>query len=243
MTLCAAMVGDLTRIRAPQADDAGRVRLGYVAEGGDFDLRHGRGRVPRCKCGAFGRMSDLPLVLPEGEARLIAERWLTEARVAPRSGALCAAAVIGPWRGRCGGNLSPRPGRRCGALTATTLSGPREMEATRVEPGVYGFGETDLGARRGASYSAPGPVQPVGAGSAADTGGHARPRAMAGGLGTGLAGGGALASPRGHGPVCACRAGRHARADRRDRNCAACGPGGTLGHWSGADCADVGAVA
>ena len=73
--------GDLTRIRAPLADDAGRVRLGYVVEGGDFDLRTAEAVFPDASS-ARAAGSDLPLVLPAGEARLIAERWLTEARVA-----------------------------------------------------------------------------------------------------------------------------------------------------------------
>ena len=35
------------------------------------------------------------------------------------------------------------------------------MEATRVDPGVYGYGETDLGAAPAMGHTAPGPVQPV----------------------------------------------------------------------------------
>ncbi|WP_296641073.1 baseplate multidomain protein megatron [Roseinatronobacter sp.] len=151
--------GDLTRIRAPQADDAGRVRLGYVAEGGDFDLRTAEAVFPDASA-ARASGSDLPLVLPEGEARLIAERWLTEARVArdqarfalPPSSGLGAGDVV---------ELVTEGGSALWRIDRTTLSGPREMEATRVEPGVYGFGETDLGMRNGASYTAPGPVQPV----------------------------------------------------------------------------------
>lgn len=151
--------GDLTRIRAPQADDAGRVRLGYVTEGGDFDLRTAEAVFPDASS-ARSAGSDLPLVLPEGEARLIAERWLTEARVArdqvrfalPPSSGLGAGDVV---------ELVTEAGTALWRIDRTTLSGPRAIEATRVEPGVYGFGETDLGAGQAMGYTAPGPVQPV----------------------------------------------------------------------------------
>jgi len=99
-------------------------------------------------------------VLPEGEARLIAERWLTEARVArdqarfalPPSSGLGAGDVV---------ELVTSTGSALWRIDRTTLSGPREMEATRVDPGVYGFGETDLGAGPTMGYTAPGPVHPV----------------------------------------------------------------------------------
>ncbi|MBN2760891.1 MAG: glycoside hydrolase/phage tail family protein [Rhodobacteraceae bacterium] len=151
--------GDLTRIRAPQADDAGRVRLGYVSEGGDFDLRTTEAVFPDASA-ARAAGSDLPLVLPDGEARLIAERWLTEARVArdtvrfalPPSSALGAGDVV---------DMVTDAGRALWRIDRTTLSGPREMEATRVEPGIYGHGDTDLGAGPMLAYAAPGPVQPL----------------------------------------------------------------------------------
>ncbi|MCC1481444.1 baseplate multidomain protein megatron [Roseibaca sp. Y0-43] len=150
--------GELTRIRAPQAEDAGRVRLGYVTEGGDFDLRTAEAVFPDASA-ARASGSDLPLVLPDGEARLIAERWLTEARVArdtarfalPPSSGLGAGDVV---------EIVTDTGQSLWRIDRTTLSGPREMEATRVEPGVYGFGDTG-GGMGVASYTAPGPVQPV----------------------------------------------------------------------------------
>ena len=151
--------GDLTRIRAPEADDAGRVRLGYVVEGGDFDMRTAEAVFPDASS-ARAAGSDLPLVLPEGEARLIAERWLTEARVARDS----ARFALPPSSGLGAGDvveLDVGAGASRWRIDRTTLSGPREMEATRVDPGVYGFGETDLGAGATLQHAAPGPVQPV----------------------------------------------------------------------------------
>jgi len=151
--------GDLTRMRAPQAEDAGRVRVGYVTEAGDFDLRTAEAVFPDASS-ARASGSDLPLVLPDGEARLIAERWLTEARVArdtarfalPPSSSLGAGDVV---------EIATDAGHALWRIDRTTLSGPREMEATRVEPGVYGYGDTDLGRTRIAGYEAPGPVQPL----------------------------------------------------------------------------------
>jgi hypothetical protein len=104
--------------------------------------------------------SDLPLVLPDGEARLIAERWLTEARVARDS----ARFVLPPSSAHGVGDvvaLDMGDGPSSWRIDRVTLSGPREVEATRVEPGIYGYGETDLGQHRALRHDAPAPVQPV----------------------------------------------------------------------------------
>ncbi|WP_439560503.1 baseplate multidomain protein megatron [Roseinatronobacter sp.] len=159
--LVQGQAGDLTLLRAPQADLTGRIRLGYVEEGADFDLRLAEAAFPDDSAlRAAG--SDLPLVMTAGEAQLIAQRWLAESRVArdtarfalPPSSRLGAGDVValdhddgpdvvsGLWR-----------------IDRATLSDAREVEATRVEPDLYGWGDTDGAREMLTGYEAPAPVQ------------------------------------------------------------------------------------
>lgn len=151
--------GDLSLIRAPEADLSGRVRLGYVEEGADFDLRIAEAIFPdESELRASG--TDLPLVLTEGEAHLIAERWLTESRIArdtarfalPPSSDLGAGdvlalddgAAVSHWR-----------------IDRATLGLAREVEATRVEKTAYDRGETDRDGTALITFRPPAPVQAV----------------------------------------------------------------------------------
>ncbi|MGP9790112.1 baseplate multidomain protein megatron [Roseinatronobacter sp. NSM] len=158
--LVQGQAGDLTLMRAPQADLTGRIRLGYVEEGADFDLRLAEAAFPDDSAlRAAG--SDLPLVMTAGEAQLIAQRWLAQSRVArdtarfalPPSSNLGAGDVValdmedalaGLWR-----------------IDRATLSDAREVEATRVEPGLYGGGDTARDGTALTGYEAPAPVQAV----------------------------------------------------------------------------------
>ncbi|MDD7971341.1 baseplate multidomain protein megatron [Roseinatronobacter alkalisoli] len=150
--------GDLTLVRAPEADLTGRIRLGYVEEGADFDMRLAEAAFPDDSAQRAAG-SDLPLVMTAGEAQLIAQRWLAEARVArdtarfalPPSSALGAGDVValdgtdgatGLWR-----------------IDRATLSDARAVEATRVEPGLYGWGDAAREAPLLTGYEAPAPVQ------------------------------------------------------------------------------------
>lgn len=151
--------GDVTLIRAPEAELSGRVRLGYVEEGADFEMRVAEAVYPDDSAQRSSG-SDLPLVLSEGEAVLIAERWLAQARVArdtvrlrlPPSRDLGAGdvvsldlgAVAGLWR-----------------IDRATLSGGRMVEATRVEDKLYDWGETGRAGTALLNFQPPAPVQPV----------------------------------------------------------------------------------
>ncbi len=151
--------GDVTLIRAPEAELSGRVRLGYVEEGADFDLRVAEAVFPDDSAlRASG--SDLPLVLSEGEAVLIAERWLAQARIArdtlrlrlPPSRDLGAGDVVALDMGK---------GAGLWRIDRATLSGARVVEATRVEEPVYDWGETDRTGTGLLNFQPPAPVQPV----------------------------------------------------------------------------------
>ena len=122
--------GDLAVIRAPEAEVSGRVRLGYVEEGADFEMRVAEASFPgESESRASG--SDLPLVLTEGEGVLMAQRWLAQARVArdtarfrlPPSSDLGAGDVVA---------LDMGAGPSLWRIDRATLAGGREVEATRV---------------------------------------------------------------------------------------------------------------
>ncbi len=152
--------GDLTLIRAPQAEVTGRIRLSYVSDGGAFDLRVAEVVFPD-ESAARASGSDLPLVLTGGEARAIAERWLSESRVArdtarfalPPSSPLGAGDVVAFGDDQTGAGLW--------RIDRTTLSAAREVEATRIDAAVYGGGEVVQDNRPPMTYTPPAPVQPL----------------------------------------------------------------------------------
>ena len=151
--------GDATLIRAPEAELSGRVRLGYVEEGADFELRVAEATYPD-ETAQRASASDLPLVLSEGEAVLIAERWLAQARVArdtlrlrlPPSRDLGAGDVVA---------LDTGAGQGLWRIDRATLTAGRMIEATRVEDAVYDWGETGRGGTALMNFQPPAPVQPI----------------------------------------------------------------------------------
>ncbi len=73
--------GRMTRAREAEAELSGRVRLRFVESEGDHAILAEEAVLPDDATHAVAT-SDLPLSLTRNEARQIAERWLTEARVA-----------------------------------------------------------------------------------------------------------------------------------------------------------------
>ncbi len=151
--------GDVTLIRAPEAETSGRVRLGYIEEGADFDLRVAEAMFPDASSDRASG-SELPLVFSEGEAVLIAERWLAQARVArdtlrfrlPPSRDIGAGDVVA---------LDLGEGAGLWRIDRATLAGGRAFEATRVEDIVYDWGETGRVGTALLAFEPPRPVQPV----------------------------------------------------------------------------------
>ncbi|MEL6168217.1 MAG: glycoside hydrolase/phage tail family protein [Pseudomonadota bacterium] len=73
--------GDLEVVRAPEAEIAGRLRIGYVESDGDYEARLAEAVFPDDTVPGVAE-DDVPLVLTGEEARGVAERWLAEARIA-----------------------------------------------------------------------------------------------------------------------------------------------------------------
>ena len=127
--------GDLQLMRAAEPEVAGRVRLAHVEAEGDFEVRAVEAVVADGPGSAVSQ-SELPLVLTQAEAQGVAERWLAEARVArdslrlalPPSTRLGAGDVVA---------VTAAGGQKLWRIDRVDTSEALEIEAVRVEPGLY----------------------------------------------------------------------------------------------------------
>ena len=112
----------------------GRLRPG----GAGLSARRGRGAGAGRGGAAYASRPRVPLVLSEGEARAIAERALSEGRIARDSLALRAAAVAAR-RSRRAISSRCRAGRRSRSYRIDRIeeAGHRAVSAVRIEAGVY----------------------------------------------------------------------------------------------------------
>jgi hypothetical protein len=75
------LAGALERIRAPEAETIGRVRINGLEAEGAYQVRSSEAIFPDDTLETVTQ-SDLPILMTRSELRGIAERWLAEARVA-----------------------------------------------------------------------------------------------------------------------------------------------------------------
>jgi hypothetical protein len=73
--------GTIETARAPEAETAGRLRIGFTEAEGDFEARQAEAVFPDEESLGVSA-SELPVTLTQAEARGVAERWLSEARLA-----------------------------------------------------------------------------------------------------------------------------------------------------------------
>ncbi len=73
--------GTVERVRSPEAETVGRVRVVGIEAEGAYQIRSSEAIFPD-ETGQSVTQSDLPLLLTDAETRSIAERWLIEARAA-----------------------------------------------------------------------------------------------------------------------------------------------------------------
>jgi hypothetical protein len=127
----------LEQVRAPEAEVVGEVRLGYVEAEGEFVARVADARFPSDGA-ADVTQNELPLALTEAEATTIAERWLSEARVARDAVSF----AVPPSRSDLrAGDLAELTDTR-GDTTLYRVDrvedrGARRIEAVRVERQIY----------------------------------------------------------------------------------------------------------
>jgi hypothetical protein len=142
--------------RAADAEMAGRVRLGFVEAEGDYELRQTEAIFPDDQSPGVSQ-SEFPLVLTRAEARAIAERWLTEARIARDTTRFAL----------------PPSQRALGAGDVVSLAGAdyridrlesgeaQVVDAVRVERGVYRASDASDARIRPRKFVAAVPTHPV----------------------------------------------------------------------------------
>ena len=143
--------------RSPAAETPGRVTLGFVR--GDLDYLPGAVEaLAHDEAEPVSAQSSIAIVFSEGEARSIAERWLSEGRVA-RDALACAlppsAMALTPGdvvalRAQAGGGLY--------RLDRVEELGHRALSAVRVEPAIYEAPVIDERRSRPPAVAAPTPV-------------------------------------------------------------------------------------
>ncbi|GHE86362.1 phage host specificity protein [Aliiroseovarius zhejiangensis] len=150
----------LERIRDPEAEIAGRVRLTYVEGAGDYDVRSVEATFPD-ETSRSVAASEIPLILTRVEARAIVERWLSEARVArdkatfslpPSELAKGAGDVI---------EMTTEAGTEQYRIDHVDHTGVQTLRAVRVEPGLFQPSDSVEPAPAVKPYIPPAPVFPL----------------------------------------------------------------------------------
>ncbi|MCC0065385.1 MAG: glycoside hydrolase/phage tail family protein, partial [Defluviimonas sp.] len=142
--------------RASQAEVSGRMRLSYVEAEGSYEARAVEAILPDDQA-RNAAQSEIALAMTRAEAQRTAERWLTEARVARD----VARFALPPSLGHLGAGdvvtLATGGGGRY-RIDRVEQAGAIEMEAIRVEPGVYIASDEAEERLTPASFDAPLPV-------------------------------------------------------------------------------------
>ncbi|MGR3759617.1 baseplate multidomain protein megatron [Roseobacteraceae bacterium NS-SX3] len=152
--------GSVERTREAEAELAGRVRLRFAEWGGNHDLAAEEAVLPGDATHAVSQ-NDLPMALTRAEGRQIAERWLSEARVARDA----ARFVLPPSAMRLGaGDVVELPGERGAGLYRIDRVEQAEaqlIEAVRIEPEDYAPSQIAEGLPGANVFAAPVPVLPL----------------------------------------------------------------------------------
>ena len=130
--------GITEQLREAEAEVSGRVRLRFVEADGDFNVVAEEAVLADEATHAVAG-SELNMALTRGEGRQLAERWLTEARVARETVRL----ALPPSRMALGaGDIIELPGEGAEGpgryrIDRVEQAGPLLVEAVRIEPEVY----------------------------------------------------------------------------------------------------------
>ncbi len=150
----------LTLSRAPAAELAGRVRLSFVEAEGDYETRAVETILPGEESRVVAQ-SEIGLVLTRAEGRAVVERWLAEARVA-REGARFSLPLSELAR-QAGDvvEIDDGGGPALYRLDRVEQAGRLNVEAVRVEPGLYRPSDAAELAQRPRPFTPAVPVWPV----------------------------------------------------------------------------------
>jgi Putative phage tail protein len=148
--------GTVETTRAPEAEMAGRIRLGFIESAGSYEVRQAEAVFPD-ETSLTVSQSDMPLVLTANEAQSIAERWLSEARVA-RDTARFALPKSALQLGS--GDVIAFDGQRY-RIDRVEQAEAQLIEAVRVEAGIYQASDGADERVIPRAFTAPVPVFPV----------------------------------------------------------------------------------
>ncbi|MEM1388340.1 MAG: glycoside hydrolase/phage tail family protein [Pseudomonadota bacterium] len=147
---------DLTLMRSSEADVAGRLSLSFIEADGDYETRAEEVAFPDEAAQTLSS-SDVPLVLTQVEARGIAERWLSEARVARD---IAQFSLPLSQLGLGAGDVVRLEGADY-RIDRANLAEFQTVEAVRVERELYTPSDAVELAKRPRPYWAPVPVYPL----------------------------------------------------------------------------------
>jgi GTA TIM-barrel-like domain/Putative phage tail protein len=148
--------GTIEAARTPDAEVAGQVRLTFLEAEGSYELRQADASLPDAEARGVAQ-TDVALLMTGAEARVVAERWLAEARVA-RDGARFAlppsALAFGP------GDVLELDAQRY-RVDRVERGDHQIIDAVRIEAGVYR--PSDAAEERVVlrGFAAPVPVYPL----------------------------------------------------------------------------------
>ena len=148
--------GTVATTRAPEAEMAGRIRLGFIESAGSYEVRQAEAVFPD-ETSLTVSQSDMPLVLTANEAQSIAERWLSEARVA-RDTARFALPKSALQLGS--GDVVAFEGQRY-RIDRVEQAEAQLVDAVRVEAGIYQASDGADERVIPRAFTAPVPVFPV----------------------------------------------------------------------------------
>ncbi|WP_460273375.1 baseplate multidomain protein megatron [Celeribacter sp. ULVN23_4] len=152
--------GNLERVRAPEAEVAGRVQLTFVDADDDYGARSEEAIFPDEESRLISQ-SDLPLALTRAEGRQITERWLSESRVArdtarfslpPSLMSVGAGDVV---------TLKSAEGDLRYRIDHVTLGTQQQIDAVRIEQEIYTPSEAVEEIVEAKAFTAPVPVYPL----------------------------------------------------------------------------------
>ena len=150
----------LERVRDGEPDVVGRVRLTYVESEGSYELRSTESSFPDDDIQTVSQ-SEFPLILTANEALEITERWLSEARVARDRASF---AMPPSDLGKVAGDIvqiETDAGTEFYRLDQVEQAGVQQVQATRVETGIYGASANVEESLTPVSFVAPAPAFPL----------------------------------------------------------------------------------
>ncbi|OCX67038.1 host specificity protein [Thioclava sp. SK-1] len=155
--------GDRTvqRMRMPEAETAGRVRLSYLQMDADYESRMAEAVFPDEAAAEVTSACSLPLTLSTAAGQATVERWLAEARVSRDRISFALPLSLGDLGPGDVVDLTVEGIARRYRIDRVERAGISEIEAVRIEPGVYrrsDEAEERIGLQ---PFVAPVPVTPV----------------------------------------------------------------------------------